>query len=456
LEIPNKTGHPEYNSTTTFADVNPYGTAAFYTLGCKLNFSETSTIVRSFEDAGFATVSFDERADYYVINTCSVTDHADKKCRNIVRRAKALNPEAKVIVIGCYAQLKPQEIIDIPGVNLVLGANEKFNVLAYLSKHSTVEKQLINSKIKEVHDFHPAYSQGDRTRSFVKVQDGCDYFCAFCTIPLARGRSRSADIAQSIEIAEKAVEAGAKELVLTGVNIGDFGVGSGESFLDLVKSLDTISGVQRIRISSIEPNLLSDTLIEFCAHSRLFAPHFHIPLQSGSDTILSAMRRRYDTTLYRRRIEKIRSVMSDACIGVDVLVGFPGETDALFEETFEFLHAIDVNYFHVFTYSERPNTTAVRMADVVPKHEREMRNKRLRILSEKKKRAFYIQQTGKNAKVLWEAEQQEDGLMLGYTENYIRCTAPYDATKINLLENIILAGTDENGFMRVLPSLVNA
>lgn len=436
--------------------MNPYGTAAFYTLGCKLNFSETSTIVRSFEDAGFATVSFDEKADYYVINTCSVTDHADKKCRNIVRRAKALNPEAKVIVIGCYAQLKPQEIIDIPGVNLVLGANEKFNVLAYLSKHSTVEKQLINSKIKEVHDFHPAYSQGDRTRSFVKVQDGCDYFCAFCTIPLARGRSRSADIAQSIEIAEKAVEAGAKELVLTGVNIGDFGVGSGESFLDLVKSLDTISGVQRIRISSIEPNLLSDTLIEFCAHSRLFAPHFHIPLQSGSDTILSAMRRRYDTTLYRRRIEKIRSVMSDACIGVDVLVGFPGETDALFEETFEFLHAIDVNYFHVFKYSERPNTTAVRMADVVPKHEREMRNKRLRILSEKKKRAFYIQQTGKNAKVLWEAEQQEDGLMLGYTENYIRCTAPYDATKINLLENIILAGTDENGFMRVLPSLVNA
>jgi threonylcarbamoyladenosine tRNA methylthiotransferase MtaB len=432
--------------------MHPYGTVSFYTLGCKLNFSETSAISRSFTEAGYAVVPFEAGADFCVVNTCSVTDHADKKCRNIARRAKNLNPESTVIVIGCYAQLKPEEIIDIPGVNMVLGANEKFNVVEHIASRKPDEKMVLNARIKEVRDFHPAYSQGDRTRSFVKVQDGCDYFCAFCTIPLARGRSRSGTIAQTLETARNAIDGGAKELVLTGVNIGDFGNEQGETFLELIKALDTLQNVQRIRISSIEPNLLCDEIIAFCASSNLFVPHFHIPLQSGSNRILSSMRRRYDTALYAQRVQAIKQQMPQACIGADILVGFPGEGDAEFEETFAFLRDISVDYLHVFTYSERPDTTAVRMEQIVPQKVREERNRRLRILSEKKQRAFYQNMTGKSGYVLWESENRQ-GFMQGYSENYIRCLSPFNDSKINQMELITYAGIDADGLMRTLPQL---
>lgn len=413
---------------------------AFYTLGCKLNFSETSTIARQLVEAGYARVSFEAHPDVFVINTCSVTDNADKKCRAVVRKALRVNPEAVVIVIGCYAQLKPTEIAAIPGVNLVLGAEEKFNVVDYLEGTSIAQKgQTAVREIKHTRRFVPGFSSGDRTRTFLKVQDGCNYFCAFCTIPLARGRSRSADVATTVAKAREAVDAGAKEIVLTGVNIGDFGHGTDETFLDLVRALDAVEGVERFRISSIEPNLLSDAVIECVAQSRKFVPHFHIPLQSGSDAVLAAMRRRYRTDLYRNRIAHIRRLMPHACIGVDVIVGFPGETEALFADSQQFLADLPVSYLHVFTYSERPNTTAVRIPEVVPVPVRQERNKLLRLLSHRKLQAFYRSEVGKVHEVLFEAEE-DGGMMYGFTRNYVRVKVPYDPALVNRVVEVRIDG----------------
>ena len=398
--------------------------AAFHTLGCKLNFSETSTLARQLGEAGYARVHLDDAPDVVVINTCSVTDHADAKCRNAVRRAMQSNPEAFVVVVGCYAQLKPEEIAQIEGVDLVLGAGEKFNLVEHLEGASKGEEaRALAGEIKEVRDFVPGFSSGDRTRTFLKVQDGCNYFCAFCTIPLARGRSRSASVSDTVREAQKAVETGAKEIVLTGVNIGDFGTAHEETLLDLIQALDALDGVERYRISSIEPNLLTDEIIDFVAQSKRFQPHFHIPLQSGSDNILSAMRRRYRTELYRNRIARIRELMPEASIGVDVIVGFPGESDEEFLTTFDFINSLNVSYLHVFTYSERPNTTALRNDNIVPIPVRKERNKTLRNLSLKAQRAHYETHLGKTAEVLFE-EAEEDGLRMGYSPNYIRVAVP--------------------------------
>lgn len=429
--------------------MNPYQKVAFHTLGCKLNFSETSTIARLFEDEGIARVGFDDRPDIFVINTCSVTDHADKKCRNLVRRAKSKNPDAFIAVIGCYAQLKPQEISEIEGVDVVLGANEKFNIIAHLDKRAENGRAHIkNEHIKTTREFIPSYSAGDRTRSFLKVQDGCDYFCSFCTIPLARGRSRNHTVAETVNITRQVASEGIKEVVLTGVNIGDFGQGKGENFLDLIHALDQVEGIDRFRISSIEPNLLSDDIIDFVAESKRFVPHFHIPLQSGSDQMLEEMRRRYDTALYRLRIERIKTVMPDACIGVDVIVGFPGETDEEFMKTVDFLKSLDISYLHVFTYSERANTTAVRMGNVIPKNIRQERNKMLQSLSMKKKRAFYESQIGSTHEVLWEATDHE-GMIEGFTENYVRVKKPFDETLINTFEQVNLEAIDRDGVVSI-------
>jgi threonylcarbamoyladenosine tRNA methylthiotransferase MtaB len=404
---------------------------AFHTLGCKLNFSETSTLAKQFNAAGYGRVAMDDNPDILVINTCSVTDQADKKCRNIVSRAIRQNPGVYVAVVGCYAQLKPQEIADIPGVNLVLGAGEKFNLVAHVENTEKGNNLVISTgEIKDVKTFVPSYSTGDRTRTFLKVQDGCNYFCAFCTIPLARGRSRSANISATVLEAKKAIADGAKEIVLTGVNIGDFGTSQGENLLGLISALDKLDGIERFRISSIEPNLLTDEIIEFVAASKKFMPHFHIPLQSGSDTILQSMRRRYRTDLYRRRIEKIKDLLPHACIGVDVITGFPGETDALFEETRTFILDLPVSYLHVFTYSERDNTTALRLKETVEMEKRHERTKILRLISDKKKRAFYGQFEGTMQKVLWEA-QEDERKMFGFTENYIRVYTTYDSDKVN-------------------------
>ena len=425
--------------------MNQYKKVAFHTLGCKLNFAETSAISRQFTDSGYARVEMEEHPDVLVINTCSVTDQADKKCRNIVNRAIRHNPGVFVAVIGCYAQLKPQEIANIEGVNIVLGANEKFNIVQHVESSSVEEKGLIKAgEIKDVKTFIPSYSKGDRTRTFLKVQDGCNYFCAFCTIPLARGRSRSATIEETLEQARKAIQDGAKEIVLTGVNIGDFGTSHGETLLELVKQLDELPGVERYRISSIEPNLLTDEIIDFVAKSKKFMPHFHIPLQSGSDDILAAMRRRYRTELYRNRIQDIKNKMPDACIGVDVIVGFPGETDELFTETQQFLAELPVSYLHVFTYSERDNTTALRIQEVVPMEKRYERNKILRILSEKKKRAFYSEHLDSERPVLWEGENDE-GKMSGFTDNYIKVLRTWDLALVNNLTNVKLLGIDGDG-----------
>lgn len=427
--------------------MNPYKTVAFYTLGCKLNFSETSTIARLFEKGGYAKVDFDDRPDIYVINTCSVTDHADKKCRNLVRRAKRVNPDAFIAVVGCYAQLKPDEISEIEGVNVVLGANEKFNIIDHLDKQPTNGKAHIeNGHIKEVKDFIPSFSANDRTRTFLKVQDGCDYFCSFCTIPLARGRSRNQSIEETLTVAKEAASTGVKEIVLTGVNIGDFGQGQGEDFLSLIKALDEIGGVERFRISSIEPNLLSDEIIDFVASSTKFVPHFHIPLQSGSDNMLKSMRRRYLSELYIDRIAHIKRVMPDACIGVDVIVGFPGETDDEFMKTVELLKGIDISYLHVFTYSERANTTALRIDEVIPMQVRQERNKILTQLSHKKKRAFYESQIGSEHDVLWEASEN-DGMMHGFTENYVKVQRPYDEEATNRTERVTLHNIERNGMV---------
>lgn len=427
--------------------MNQYGKVAFYTLGCKLNFSETSTLARSFEDAGYAKVSFDDAADVYVINTCSVTDNADKKCRYYVKRAQKNNPSSKVIVVGCYAQLKPDEIAAIPGVSMVLGANEKFNVVEHLEKWNSEQQKVFNEPIKETKTFYPAWSSGDRTRTFLKVQDGCNYFCAFCTIPLARGISRSASIEKTIAEAQKVAATGAKEVVLTGVNIGDFGHGTHEDFLGLIKELDNIEGIERFRISSIEPNLLSDDIIRFVAASKKFVPHFHVPLQSGSDEILESMRRRYKSALYKDRVQHIKNIMPNACIGVDVIVGFPGETDALFDETYRFLHELDIAYLHVFTYSERPNTTAVRMSEVVPADVREKRSKMLRILSTKKKRKFYSDHIGSISTVLFEAEREADS-MFGFTENYLKVEVPFEPMLVNKTAKVELLGINQEGNMQ--------
>lgn len=417
------------------------GTAAFYTLGCKLNFSETSTIARDLQDNGYAKVDFEVGADVYVINTCSVTDQADKKCRNIVRKALQFNPDAFVIVIGCYAQLKPKEIGNIKGVDLVLGAQEKFNISKYLENINKQKQAIIkNEHIKHVNEFFPGYSKGDRTRSFFKIQDGCNYFCSFCTIPLARGKSRSGTINQTIEKAKEIAKTDIKEVVLTGVNIGDFGHGTKESFYDLIKELDKIEGIERYRISSIEPDLLNDDIIKFVKKSKKFLPHFHIPLQSGSDYLLQKMRRRYKTDLYKGRIKLIKKLMPNACIGMDVIVGFPGETIEEYEKTINFIKELPISYLHVFTYSERANTTAPRMEQIVPINLRRERSKKLRILSLKLKRKFYLENIHNKSKVLFESI--EDQQLYGFTENYVKVKVPFKENLINTIQEVKINNLD--------------
>ena len=420
-------------------------TVAFHTLGCKLNFAETSTIARQLIGAGYEKVDFDSPAQVYVINTCSVTDNADKECKFHVKRAVKANPEGLVVVLGCYAQLKPEEISAIEGVDLVLGAKEKFNLLNFLDDLRKAEASaLVHScEIEDADFFIGSYSIGDRTRAFLKVQDGCDYKCTYCTIPMARGISRSDTIENIVKNAKEIAGQNIKEIVLTGVNIGDYGKGEfgnkkhEHTFLDLVKELNKVEGIERIRISSIEPNLLKDETIELVAESQNFVPHFHIPLQSGSDEILKKMKRRYLTALYTNRVKKIREMLPDACIGVDVIVGFPGETEEKFLETYKFLSELPISYLHVFTYSERDNTEAVKMEGVVPISERKKRNKMLRILSEKKKMAFYQSQIGKTLPVLWEHEEK-NGMMFGFTDNYVRVQKPYDPASINRVETVKL------------------
>ncbi|WP_299007022.1 tRNA (N(6)-L-threonylcarbamoyladenosine(37)-C(2))-methylthiotransferase MtaB [uncultured Tenacibaculum sp.] len=427
---------------------------AFYTLGCKLNFSETSTIARNFVNKGFERVEFEEEADIYVINTCSVTDNADKRFKSIVKSALKKNEEAFVIGVGCYAQLKPEELAAVDGVDLVLGATEKFNVTSYIN-------DLTKNDIGEVHsceiedaDFYVgSYSIGDRTRAFLKVQDGCDYKCTYCTIPLARGISRSDTLENVLKNAKEISEKGIKEIVLTGVNIGDYGKGEfgnkkhEHTFLELVQALDKVEGINRLRISSIEPNLLKDETIDFVSNSNTFVPHFHIPLQSGSDTLLKKMKRRYLRKVYTDRVAKIKEVMPNACIGVDVIVGFPGETDELFLETYNYLADLDISYLHVFTYSERPNTEAIEMYGVVPKKTRAKRSKMLRGLSVKKRRAFYESQLGNTLTVLFESENKE-GYIHGFTENYVKVKAPWNPELVNTLHTVTLTKIDEDGLVR--------
>ena len=420
-------------------------TVAFHTLGCKLNFAETSTIARQLIGAGYEKVDFDSPAQVYVINTCSVTDNADKECKFHVKRAVKANPEGLVVVLGCYAQLKPKEISAIEGVDLVLGAKEKFNLLNFLDdlRKAEASAQVHSCEIEDADFFIGSYSIGDRTRAFLKVQDGCDYKCTYCTIPMARGISRSDTIENIVKNAKEIAGQNIKEIVLTGVNIGDYGKGEfgnkkhEHTFLDLVKELNKVEGIERIRISSIEPNLLKDETIELVAESQNFVPHFHIPLQSGSDEILKKMKRRYLTALYTNRVKKIREMLPDACIGVDVIVGFPGESEEKFLETYKFLSELPISYLHVFTYSERDNTEAVKMEGVVPISERKKRNKMLRILSEKKKMAFYQSQIGKTLPVLWEHEEK-NGMMFGFTDNYVRVQKPYDPASINRVETVKL------------------
>jgi len=431
--------------------MNQYKKVAFYTLGCKLNFSETSTISRLFEDAGFAKVDMSEGPDIFVLNTCSVTENADKKCKQLVKKVMKTNPDTFVIVVGCYAQLKPEEIANIPGVDIVLGANEKFNVLEHLENLEKQEQtKVAYENIKNTKEFIPSFSYGDRTRSFLKIQDGCDYFCTFCTIPLARGKSRNASIQETIDEAKKIAETEIKEVVLTGVNIGDFGQGGEENFFRLVQELDKVEGIDRFRISSIEPNLLSNEIIEFCLNrSQRFVPHFHIPLQSGSNKLLKAMRRKYERELYADRVAKIKELNPQTCIGVDVIVGFPGETDDEFMETYNFLTELDISYLHVFTYSERAKTTAIKMDEVVPMDKRKERSRMLHILSEKKKRAFYESMVGNTGRVLVEAEE-ENGYMNGFTENYVKVKIPYNPDLANTFVDVTLSEIDRDGIMKVI------
>lgn len=427
---------------------------AFYTLGCKLNFSETSTIARSFKDEGFKRVDFSEEADVYVINTCSVTENADKRFKTIVKQAQKANEDAFLVAVGCYAQLKPEELAAVDGVDLVLGATEKFKITHYLNDLTKQEIPQIHSCEIEDADFYVgSYSFGDRTRAFLKVQDGCDYKCTYCTIPLARGISRSDKLENVLQNAAKIAERGIKEIVLTGVNIGDYGKGEfgnkkhEHSFLDLVKALDAVKGVERLRISSIEPNLLKDETIDFVAKSNAFVPHFHIPLQSGSNPVLKAMRRRYMKELYVDRVNQIKSAMPEACIGVDVIVGFPGETDEYFLETYDFLNKLEISYLHVFTYSERENTPAADMDGVVPLKVRKKRSKMLRGLSAKKRRAFYESQLGTVHTVLFEGENKE-GYIHGFTENYVKVKTPWNPGLVNTLHDVRLESIDEDGLVR--------
>lgn len=430
--------------------MNQYKKVAFYTLGCKLNFSETSTIGRAFEAAGCAKVKFDDTPDIFVINTCSVTENADKKCRQLVKKALKINPNGFVAIIGCFAQLKPKQIAEIPGVDIVLGANEKFNIVEHIESLEKNEETIIsNENIKKTKEFIPAFSMGDRTRSFLKIQDGCDYFCTFCTIPLARGKSRNASIETTIGEAKKIAATEVKEVVLTGVNIGDFGQGDDENFFELTKALDTVDGIDRFRISSIEPNLLSDEIIEFCLNkAQRFVPHFHIPLQSGSDKLLKAMRRKYERSIFENRVKAIKQFAPNACIGADVIVGFPGETDEDFLETVQFINQLDVSYLHVFTYSERANTTAIKLGDPVPMNVRKERSKQLHILSDKKKRAFYESNIGKIGTVLFENEEN-GGVMHGFTENYVKVKTNYDAKLANTFQKVQLTEIDRDGVMKV-------
>jgi len=426
---------------------------AFYTLGCKLNFSETSSIGRLFTDAGYAVVEFTEGADVYVINTCSVTDHADKKCRKVVKEALKYSPNAYVTIVGCYAQLKPTEIAEIEGVDMVLGAAEKFRIVEFISDLTKNPKAVVHQQNIETvnHNFVAAYSIGDRTRTFLKVQDGCDYPCTYCTIPLARGGSRSDTIENVVNRATQIAASGVKEIVLTGVNLGDFGIINGKrenKFFDLVKALDEVDGIERIRISSIEPNLLSNEIIEFVAASKRFVPHFHIPLQSGSNKILGLMKRRYQRELYTERVAKIKAVMPNCCIGVDVIVGFPGETHDDFLDTYQFLNELDISYLHVFTYSEREQTEAAVMKGKVTGSTRFDRNKMLHILSDKKRRAFYQSQIGSTAQVLFE-DDQKNGFMHGFTKNYVKVKAKYDPIMVNELKNVKLVELLADGEVEV-------
>jgi len=419
-------------------------TVAFYTLGCKLNFSETSSIGRQLTEAGMKKVPFEAGADVYVVNTCSVTDNADKKCKKIVKEALRHNPNAFVAIVGCYAQLKPNEIAKIPGVDMVLGAAEKFNIENYLDDISKREVAVVKEgKIKEVLDYHASYSIGDRTRSFLKVQDGCDYFCSFCTIPLARGKSRSDTIENVVKQATEIVSQGIKEIVLTGVNTGDFGVDTDENFYQLLQALEKVEGLERIRISSIEPNLLTNEIIELVAQSKNIVPHFHIPLQSGSDKILQSMRRRYLTELYTSRVEKIKQLMPHCCIGVDVIVGYPGEEHTDFIDTYNYLNELNISYLHVFTYSERVNTTAYKLPGKVNLSERADRSKMLHILSDKKRLAYYNEHVGNTYPVLWEAENDAD-IMYGFTSNYIKVKTKYDPILVNEITEVEITAIDTN------------
>jgi len=427
---------------------------AFYTLGCKLNFAESSTIARSFQHRGFRRVDFNEKADIYVINTCSVTDNADKRFKTVVKSALRQNDKAFLIAIGCYAQLKPEELASVDGVDLVLGATEKFKVTDYindLSKNSIGEVH--SCEIEDANIYESSYSIGDRTRAFLKVQDGCDYKCTYCTIPMARGISRSDTLEHVLQNAKEISEKGIKEIVLTGVNIGDYGKGEfgnkihEHTFFELVNSLDKVNGIHRLRISSIEPNLLKDEIIEFVANSKSFVPHFHIPLQSGSDILLKKMKRRYLQSTYTHRVHKIKQVMPDACIGVDVIVGFPGETEELFLETYNYLNMLDIAYLHVFTYSERPNTEAILLDGIVPKNVRHKRSKMLRGLSVKKRRAFYESQLGNELTVLFESENKE-GYIHGFTENYVKVKTFWNPELVNTLHKIKLTSIDEDGLTR--------
>ncbi len=428
---------------------------AFYTLGCKLNFSETSTIARGFQEDGFDRVEFSEHADMYVINTCSVTENADKRFKTIVKQAQKINPEAFVAAIGCYAQLKPEELAAVDGVDLVLGATEKFKITDYINDLTKNDFGEVHScEIEEADFYVGSYAIGDRTRAFLKVQDGCDYKCTYCTIPLARGISRSDTLQNVLNNAAEISAKGIKEIVLTGVNIGDYGKGEfgnkthEHTFLDLVKALDRVEGIHRLRISSIEPNLLKNETIDFVFQSNSFVPHFHIPLQSGSDDILKLMRRRYMSSLYIDRVNKIKETMPHACIGVDVIVGFPGETDEHFLETYHFLNELDISYLHVFTYSERDNTAAAEMGGVVSKQVRNKRSKMLRGLSVKKRRAFYEGQLGKTHQVLFEGENKE-GYIHGFTSNYVKVKSPWNPALVNTLHEVSLTEIDEDGLVRL-------
>jgi threonylcarbamoyladenosine tRNA methylthiotransferase MtaB len=428
---------------------------AFYTLGCKLNYSETSTIGRLFNQAGFDTVDFTDTPDVFVINTCSVTENADKKCKKVVKEALKISPNAYVTIVGCYAQLKPKEISEIPGVDMVLGAAEKFQIIDHITDLTKQPKALVyNQPVSEANQFVSSYSFGDRTRTFLKVQDGCDYSCSFCTIPLARGASRSDTIEHVLAQAQQIVASGVKEIVLTGVNLGDFGIRNGnreDKFFDLVKALDEVEGIERIRISSIEPNLLTDEIIEFVAQSKRFMPHFHIPLQSGNNKILGLMRRRYKRELYADRVAKIKELMPDCCIGVDVIVGFPGETREDFVDTYNFINGLDISYLHVFTYSERENTLAAEMDNPVPGSTRAERSKMLHILSDKKRRAFYETQLNKTEKVLFEGDIK-DGFMHGFTRNYVKVKAKYDPVLVNELKSVYLTNISSDGDVAITES----